>query len=42
MNTETEAFPPVAEWTQKEAQTAWRLGDSGYEVMVLGTPFEFS
>jgi hypothetical protein len=32
MNTEVEAFPPVAEWTQKEAQLTWKLGEAGYEV----------
>lgn len=35
MNTETEAFPPIAEWTQKEAQTMWKLGEAGYEVFDL-------
>lgn len=35
MNTEVEAFPPVAEWTQKEAQQMWKLGEAGYEVFIL-------
>ncbi len=37
MNTETEAFPRVGPWTQRDAQLAWRLTESGYLVRRIRT-----
>jgi len=36
MNTEAEAFPPVGNWTQKDAELNWKLSQNGYFVSAFG------
>jgi len=39
MNTEPEAFPPVAPWTQKHSELKWQMGDGIYLVQAYMPQF---